>query len=83
MGGFRNTTENIDRTVVHDCDRDHVVLDEDGRSRVVVSASKETFRWWRELPEITLLFKRSSLYVRGKTLEVSVESVSGKFLRWR
>ena len=77
-GWFYRKTEDIDHTVVHDCDRDHVVLDEDGQSRVVVSAPEEEFGHWDELPEITLLFKRSGLYVGGKTLEVSVEGVSGK-----
>ena len=81
MGRFYEKRKDTDRMVVHDCNKDHVVLDEDGRSRVVVSASKETVHYWHELPVVTLLFKRSSLYVGGKTLEVSVESISGKL--WR
>ena len=76
MGRFYQERKDIDRTVAHDCDRDHVILDEDGRSRVVVRAPKEEFRHWDELPEITLLFKRSSLYVGRKTLEVSIGSIN-------
>ena len=79
MERFYQERKDIDRTVGHDCNSDHVVLNEDGQSRVVVRALKEKFGHWEEHPEITLLFKRSRLYSGGKTWEVSVESISGGY----